>query len=100
MTAKEAIEFVYQMHDLIMATKQRMRTELPKIYSQELLNNLFFHPYTKVQFLIDQLGVSRITVTKYLEALTEKGFVNKHKVGRNNYYINEPLVELIMRQEG
>jgi Fic family protein len=87
------------MHGLIMATKQRMRAELPKIYSQELLNNLFFHPYTKVQFVIDQLGVSRITATKYLEALTEKGFVSKHKAGRNNYYINEPLVELIMGQE-
>ncbi len=98
-TAKETIEFVYQMRDLIMVTKQRMRTELPKIYSQELLNNLFFHPYTKVQFVIDQLGVTRITATKYLEALTEKGFVNKHKVGRNNYYINDPLVRLIMKQE-
>ena len=98
-TARETITFVYQMHGLIMATKQRMRAELPKIYSQELLNNLFFHPYTKVQFVIDQLGVSRITATKYLEALTEKGFVSKHKAGRNNYYINEPLVALIMGQE-
>lgn len=94
-TAQETIEFVHQMRDLIMATKQRMRTELPKIYSQELLNNLFFHPYTRVQFVIDQLGVSRITATKYLDTLTEKGFVSKHKSGRNNYYINEPLVRLI-----
>ena len=91
---------MHQMRDLIMLTKQRMRTELPKMYSQELLNNLFFHPYTKVQFVVDQLGVTRITATKYLEALTEKGFVSKHKVGRNNFYINEPLVELIGRQEG
>ena len=53
----------------------------------------------KVQFVIDQLGVSRITATKYLDALAGKGFVNKHKVGRNNYYINEPLVHLIVRQE-
>lgn len=98
-TAQETIEFVHQIHDLIMAAKQRMRAELPKIYSQELLNNLFFHPYTKVQFVIDQLGVSRITATKYLDALAEKGFVSKHKVGRNNYYINEPLVRLIVGQE-
>ena len=98
-TAQETIGFVYQMHDLIMATRQRMRAELPKIYSRELLNNLFLHPYTKVQFVIDQLGVSRITATKYLAALAEKGFVIKHKAGRNNYYINEPLVRLIVRQE-
>lgn len=98
-TARETIQFVHQIRELIMVTKQRMRTELPKMYSQELLNNLFFHPYTRVQFVIDQVGVSRITATKYLEALTEKGFVTKHKLGRNNYYINEPLVGLIMQQE-
>jgi len=98
-TARETIEFVNQIRELIMQTKQRMRSQLQKIYSQELLNNLFFHPYTKVQFLIDQLGVSRITATKYLNELTEQGFVSKHKVGRTNYYINEPLVALISQQE-
>jgi len=61
-----------------------MRVELPKIYSQELLNNLFFHPYTKVQYVIDQVGVSRLTATKYLNQLAEHGFVNKHKMGRTN----------------
>jgi len=76
-----------------------MRRELPAIYSQELLNNLFFHPYTKVQFVIDQVGVSRITATKYLNQLAEHGFVEKHKVGRSNYYINQPLVRLIRQQE-
>lgn len=98
-TARESIEFVNQIRQLIMQTKQSMRSELPKIYSQELLNNLFFHPYTKVQFLIDQLGISRITASKYLKELTEHGFVSKHKVGRTNFYVNEPLVELIRQQE-
>ena len=98
-TARETIEFVNQIRVLIMETKRRMRSELPKIYSQELLNNLFFHPYTKVQFLIDQLGVSRITASKYLNELAEHGFISKHKIGRTNFYINEPLVELIRQQE-
>ena len=98
-TARETIEFVEQIRALIMDAKQRMREELPKIYSQELLNNLFFHPYTKVQFLVGQLNITRITATKYLNALTDHGFVTKHKVGRTNYYINEPLVKLIVRQE-
>jgi Fic family protein len=98
-TAKETIEFINQTNILVLKTKQRMRTELPKIYSQELLNNLFFHPYTKVQFVVDQVGVSRLTATKYLNQLAEQGFVNKHKMGRTNYYVNEPLVRLIIQQE-
>lgn len=67
------------------------------IYSQELLNNLFFYPYTKVQFVVDQLGVSRITASKYLNQLAGHGFVKKHKIGRTNYYVNEALVRLITR---
>ena len=98
-TARETIEFVTQIRKLIMETKQGMRSQCPKIYSQELLNNLFFHPYTKVQFLVDQLGITRITATKYLNELTEQGFVTKHKAGRTNYYVNEPLVRLISQQE-
>ncbi len=98
-TAKETIEFINQIKMLVFETKRRMREELPGIYSQELLNNLFFHPYTKVQFVIDQVGVTRITATKYLNQLAEHGFVEKYKVGRSNYFINQPLVSLIRQQE-
>ena len=98
-TAKETIVFINEISALVLQTKQKMRTRLPKIYSQELLNNLFFHPYTKVQFVVDQVAVSRITATKYLNQLAEHGFVSKHKVGRTNYYINEALIHLITQQE-
>lgn len=98
-TAKETIKFIKQIKNLVFETKNRMRNELPSIYSQELLNNLFFHPYTKVQFVMDQVRVSRITATKYLNQLTEYGFVEKYKVGRSNYFINKPLVQLITQQE-
>lgn len=98
-TAKETIEFINQIRTLVLETKRRMRSDLPKIYSQDLLNNLFFHPYTKVQFVVDQLGVSRITATRYLNQLAEHGFVSKHKMGRTNFYVNEPLLRLISQQE-
>jgi cell filamentation protein, protein adenylyltransferase len=98
-TARDSIEFINQIKALVFEKKQKMRNELPAIYSQELLNNLFFHPYTKVQFVMDQVGVSRITATKYLNQLSKHGFVRKHKIGRTNYFVNEPLVSLIVKQE-
>ena len=49
------------------------------------------HPYTKIEFVQRDLQVSRLTATKYLEALTEGGFVQKQKTGRGNYYINLAL---------
>lgn len=42
------------------------------------------------------LRVSRLTAVKYLELLTEKGFIEKHKIGRYNYYVNRPLMDIFM----
>lgn len=97
-TSQHTIELIQNMRGLIRTYKNRMRDELPKIYRQELLNNLFHHPYTKIEFVIDELQVSRITATKYLEQLVEAGFLVKEKIGRSNYYINMPLVSLLTEQ--
>ncbi len=77
--------------------KHCIRAELPKIYSQDLLNNLFRHPYTKIEYLQNDLSISRLTATKYLNQLTEHGFLRKGKAGRHNYYINLPLMDLFAR---
>lgn len=95
-TAQNTISLITQIKVLMDDVKQRMRTQLPKIYRQDLLNNLFYHPYTKIDFLVQDLGVTRITATKYLEQLVEHGFLEKQKVGRGNYYINQPLCTLLM----
>ncbi len=68
---------------------------LPKIYSQDLLYNLFRHPYTKIEFIMNELQVSRPTATTYLEALVENGMLGKVKLGRSNFYMNMPLFNLL-----
>ncbi len=75
--------------------KQSIRSDLPKIYSQDLLNNLFRHPYTKIEFMMNELGVSRLTATRYLDELVRIGLLNKQKMGRDNYYINVALYDLL-----
>ncbi len=96
-TAKQTIFLINQIKTLIENYKQRIRNELPKIYSQELLNNLFRHPYTKIEFVMRDLDVTRLTATKYLNQLAKNGFLEKQKVGRRNYYVNSPLCELVVR---
>lgn len=95
LTARSEIRLIKQLRELMQATQQRLRGELPKLYSQELLNNLFRHPYTKIEFVERDLGVSRITAAKHLDALTQQGFVEKRKIGRTNFYINRPLFKLL-----
>lgn len=97
-TAQQTIDLIGHIRELMQHTKHRMREECPKIYRQELLNNLFNHPYTKIEFVMDDLGVSRITATKYLEELVSTGLLDKTKVGRSNFYINTPLMTLFLER--
>ena len=95
-TAKKTIELIVQIKSLMHIQKNRIRNELPKIYSQDLLNNIFSHPYTKIDFIIEDLGVTRITAAKYLGQLVDIGLLKKHKVGRSNYFVNIALYELLL----
>jgi Fic family protein len=99
-TAKDTIILIDDIKRLMQTCKQTMRTERSRIYSQDLLNNLFRHPYTKIEFVMSELAVSRITATKYLDELIEIGLLVKHKMGRENYYINLPLYELLSNVHG
>jgi Fic family protein len=95
LTARSEIVLVKSLRDLMHETKEVIRKRLEKIYSQDLLNNLFRHPYTKIEFVEKDLGVSRVTAAKYLELLVAEGILRKEKRGKSNYYINEPLYNLL-----
>jgi Fic family protein len=100
-TAGETIRTINAIHATLLDYKHRIR-ERYRFYSQDLVNNLFQHPYTKIEFVMRDLDVSRLTATKYLEQLTTDGFLVKHRSGRSNYYMNAGLVELLIgvEQEG
>jgi Fic family protein len=75
--------------------KHALKSKLPKLYSQDLLNNLFKYPYTKIEFLERDLGISRSTAIRYLEELVKNEFLEKQKMGRESYYVNKPLYQLL-----
>lgn len=89
-SAIDAIATINAISAALMDAKHRIRAQY-KFYSQDLINNLFTHPYTKIEFIERDLKVSRLTATKYLNALSDGGFVLKQKVGRSNYYVNVAL---------
>ena len=81
---------------MMLDCKHRIRSQFPRIYSQDLINNLFRHPYTKIALLQQELSVSRLTATRYLDKLVAAGFLEKRRFGRTNYYINVPLVNFFL----
>lgn len=95
-TSRETLALIEGMRALMADYKKRLRDHPTIKYSQDLLNNLFRHPYTRIEYVQDELGVTRQTASRYLDQLTEANFVEKHQQGRNNYYINAPLVDLLM----
>lgn len=92
-TSLQTISQIQGIKRLMFAHKQKIRSELPSLYSQDLLNNIFRHPYTKIDFVMADLGVSRITATRYLDQLGQIGILEKQKLGRDNYYINTDLYD-------
>lgn len=93
-TARDAIGVIEAISGALLNTKHRIR-EGYRFYSQDLINNLFTHPYTKIQFVQRDLKVSRLTATKYLDQLAAGGFLKKQRIGRTNYYINVALLEIL-----
>ncbi len=93
--SKETIVVIGKIKELMIEYKHLLRNNY-KFYSQDLLNNLFKHPYTKIEFVEKDLGVSRITAAKYLNKLNEDGLLKKEKLGTGNYYINKKLINLLM----
>ncbi len=95
-TARETIILVSEIKNLMQAMKQKIRSELPKIYSQDLLNNLFYHPYTKIEFVVSELQVTRKTAAKYLDELVTIGLLKKHQIAKDNFYLNIGLYDLLL----
>ncbi|RNI32233.1 Fic family protein [Rufibacter immobilis] len=95
-TAQQTINLVKGIKQVMQQHKHQIRTELPKLYSQDLLNNLFRHPYTKIEFLERELLITRKTAAKYLDQLVNIGILHKEKIGKANFYLNPSLVEVII----
>jgi Fic family protein len=98
-TAEETIRLVKGISQLMSDYKTKLRPLFGRLYKHELLNNLFFHPYTKIEFIQKDMMVQRKTAAKYLDIIVENGLLDKVKIGHTNYYINIQLMELFMNHQ-
>ena len=95
-TATDTIELVKGISQLMAEYKTILRPLFAKAYKHELINNLFFHPYTKIDYMQHDMMVQHKTASKYLDKIVEVGLLEKLKIGRENYYINTRLRNLFL----
>lgn len=95
-TAVQTIELVKQISVLMAEYKNTLRPLFGGRYKHELINNLFFHPYTKIEYMQKDMMVQRKTATKYLDMIVDTGLLQKVRFGRSNYYINTKLMDLFI----
>lgn len=80
---------------LMEEVRERVQREAPSIYSKDLIEQIFRHPYCRIQFL-ERAGMgTRQTCAKYLRALEKLGILRGHKLRREVYFVNERLFELL-----
>lgn len=95
-TSEYTINLIKGISDLMTSYKNKLRPVFGRKYKHELLNNLFFHPYTKIEFMQSDMMVSRPTATKYLDDIVSMGLLIKTKKGKENYYVNLALMDLFV----
>lgn len=97
-TSEDTIILIKAISALMAEFKVKLRMLLGSKYKHDLLNNLFRHPYTKIEFVEQDMIVTRQTASKYLDMIVENGLLRKMKLGKDNYYINDALCQLFINQ--
>lgn len=94
-TAIETLARIKQINDLLDSTASEIKNQLPKIYSRELVELLFYEFYTKTKYIEQGLHVTRKTAAGYLSSLEAIGVLSSEKVGRERIYLNKKLFAIV-----
>ncbi|MEC5159760.1 MULTISPECIES: Fic family protein [unclassified Janthinobacterium] len=96
-TAQQTFEQVKRILKLMEDVREKVQREAPGIYSKDLIEVIFRHPYTKIQFLVDANIAKRQTSSGYLQTLAALEVLRAQQIGREKYFINDALLAELAR---
>ena len=96
-TSKETVFLVNAIKNLMDKVANDIKTNLPKIYTKDLVEILFLHPYTKIDFLVDRLDITRQTASKYLKELEIQGILQSIQIKNSKFFINKELFTMLKK---
>jgi len=94
-TAEETKKKIIQIKENMDHTIELIKKRSPKIYSKELVETLYMHPYCTVEILGRFLGYERKAASRHLHTLADNKILSFHKIGRYNIFINDSLMEIL-----
>lgn len=94
-TSEETLSLVKKINTEVELMRSELKEKLPKIYSKELVDLLFYEFYTKTVYIEKGLSVTRKTAVSYLTSLENEGFLISEKVGKERIYQNKRLYDLV-----
>jgi len=97
-TAQSTIEQINKIKHLFSETQKLVQDKLPRIYSKDLIEQLYIHPYCKIEFLVNNLGIERKAASRYLSSLEELGVLKSQQKGKEVIYINTKLYNLLKKR--
>ena len=97
-TALQTIARILEIKYLMDVTMEKVKKELPIIYSKELVETIFEKPYTKIESLVSKDIAVRQTASKYLKDLEGIGVLKSQKCGKETVYLNMELVKVLSKQ--
>ena len=94
-TATSTTEKIFSIKSLLESTTEKIRTQLPQIYTRELVELIFIQPYCRIHHVVDANLAKRQTASSYLKKLSEIGVLDEVKFGRESLFINPPFIKLL-----
>ncbi len=96
-TAQSTRKRILTIRNLMNESIEQVKRELPKVYTKDLLELLFRQPYCKIRFLEEAGIAQRQTASTYLRELERIGLLHGVKAGREYYYINLKLLDILVK---
>ncbi|WP_421921174.1 Fic family protein [Marinifilum sp.] len=94
-TSKNTITKITNIKNQLDLTILKVQEKAPKVYRKELVELLFEQPYSKIEFVVNKLGVERKAASRYLKELENIEVLKSQKVGRETLYVNKELIEIL-----
>jgi Fic family protein len=79
------------------AAEKEIKAAMGNVPSRELTELLFSYPYIKISVLEEHGIAKRQTASQYLQGIERAGWLASVKIGRERYYINQKLIDILSR---